>query len=201
MANHLNIDFTELGNNSGKFWIHDPLIQVREFGTSTGMYSLGYLEKEKAISLSREYATFATGVPENEIRSDLIKESMSINTKLKQFQPDVLALVLQQTLDNSDPTKIRLVGGSKVPAPVFISVKMVGMTADGEQLNLYFRKVQLKPTDFELSWSGGEYASIPFTGQVLVDDDPETGNPDWAYSETLGLEDNKYFWEFVIPED
>ena len=62
MSNTLNIDASNFGNNSDKFFLYSPALYT-DLHDGDGLNGLGYLESELAWKSKVEYAVFKTGIP------------------------------------------------------------------------------------------------------------------------------------------
>jgi len=193
MANSLNIDTTKFGYNDDYMFLHDPALYL-DFHDGTGVHALGYLEGEKTWKQTMEYAVFKTGIPESEVRRDLISQEFSIEGKLKQLQPETLALIMQRRYDDSDANWRRVIIGTEVPAAIFPSAILIGKNVSGSELRLYIRRLQIVAEDIEILLGGKEYASIAFKGLAQRDPEPRTTNPTWPYNQAYANQDNIAFW-------
>jgi hypothetical protein len=180
MSNSLNIDTTKFGNKDDYMFLNDPAMYV-DFHDGNGAKGLGYMDKEKVFRSAVQYAKFSTGIPAQEVRRDIISQEFTLEGKLKQFQPEVLALVLQRYLDDTDSAWTRLLIGSEVPAALFPSAVLIGKNVNGKELRLYIRRLQIATEDFELAMGSDEYGSISFKGYAQRDNDPIRTNPAWLY--------------------
>lgn len=195
MSNTLNIDVENLKNDSRKLFLYDPVLYVDLEPPST-FRVLGYMEKEKTITLEQEYATFETGIPASEIRRDMIRQSFKIEGMLKQFQKETLALVMQRSVDNTDVDWDRVIYGTEVPPAIFPSAMLIGQDVDGDELRLYIRRLQITAETLEIALGAEEYSSILFSGTAQKDETPQTTQPDWPYNPSKANEDNIAFWAF-----
>jgi len=193
MANNLNIDVANFGNNKDYMFLYDPALFV-DFHDGNGLLGLGYMEAEKTIRMIAEYAVFKTGIPHSEIRRDILDQEISIEGILKQVQPETIALVSQRRFDDTDGTWRRVISGSEVPSPVFPSCVLVGQTVDGNELRFYVRRLQITSEDLEIILGGDDYSGIPFKGTAQKDETPLTTNPTWPYNAAYANQDNIAFW-------
>lgn len=197
MANSLNIDTTKFGFNDEYMFLHDPALYL-DFHDGTGTHPLGYLEAEKSWRQTMEYAVFKTGIPESEIRRDLISQEFSLEGTLKQIQPETLALIMQRRIDDTtDPNWVRVIIGTEVPPAIFPSAILIGKNTGGRELRLYIRRLQIVAEDIEILLGGNEYAGVKFKGLALKDPAPKTTNPTWPYDVTHADQDNIAFWAFA----
>lgn len=192
-TNNLNIETTQFGNNDDYMFLYDPALYV-DFHDGEGLLGLGYLEVEKTLRQTQEYAVFKTGIPKTEIRRDILDQSFELEAMLKQLQPETIALVAQRRYDNTDQTWNRVIMGSQVPSPVFPSCVLIGQTVNGSELRFYIRRFQITAEDLEVVLGGDDYASVPFKGIAQKDDAPLTTNPDWPYNPAYANQDNIAFW-------
>lgn len=193
MSNSLNITTPNFGNDSDKFFLHDPALYLN-FHDGNGNLGMGYLEAEKTWRQTQEYAIFKTGIPKSEIRRDIIDQEFMIEGMLKQFQKETLALVMQRRVDEDDGDWDRVIIGSELPAALFPSAVLVGKTVDDVELRLFIRRLQITAEDLEIVLGGDEYSSIPFKGTAQKDETPLTTNPDWPYNASYANQDNIAFW-------
>jgi len=200
MSNNLNINTSNLGfAASGNNMMLKQAVVYLDFHDGNGQLALGYIEKEISIKATTQYVSFKTGIPETEVRRDMISQEFTVEAKLKQFQKEVIALALQRYLDESDETYDRVIIGSSVPSPVFPSCVIKCWDVSGVSKDLYIRKLQITAEDVEIMLGGGDYAGIPFKGTALVDSAPLTTNPTWPYNPAMATQDNIAFWQF--PKD
>ena len=193
MANALNIDFANFSLNDLKMFLYDPAVYIREWGTDDTLVPIGYMEREKSFKASVKYAEFKTGIPENLIRKDVISQEFIFEGKLKQFNPDSLALVMQRTIDTVTASGYsRILIGSETPSPVFLSMVLIGQTVDGKELRLYIRKLQVSSEDVEVMLGSDKYADLQFKGTALKDANPLVSNPDWDFVSKLIIEDGVF---------
>jgi len=192
MANSLNITTANFGKDDDYMFLDDPALYL-DFHDGGGLLSIGYLEADKVFKQTVEYAVFKTGIPKTEIRRDIIDQEFTIESTIKQLQPETIALVSQRYYDESG-TYRRVVMGSKAPAPLFPSCVLIGQTVDGSELRLYIRRLQITAEDLETVLGGDDYASIPFKGTAQKDTAPLTTNPTWDYNAALGTLDDIAFW-------
>ena len=193
MANSLNIDATQFGNNSDKFFLYSPALYI-DLHDGDGLNGLGYLESELAWKSKVEYAVFKTGIPKSEIRRDVIDQEFRLEGVLKQLQPETVALIMQRRYDSDDSTYNRVIIGAIMPTPLYPSVVLIGQTVDGVELRLYIRRLQITAETLDIMLGGDNYSSLPFAGIAQVDDAPSTTNPTWAYNSTYGTQDNIAYW-------
>jgi len=193
MANSLNIDPSKFGFDDKYMFLHDPLMYL-DFHGGEGLVSLGYLESEKTWRQTLEYAVFETGIPKTEVRRDVIKQGFELEGIVKQFQPEVLALVMQRRYDETDAVWRRVIAGSEIPAAIFPSCMLVTQTVDGNELRLYIRRLQITAEDLEVTLGGATYSSVPFKGTAQKDPTPLETNADWAYNPSYADQDNIAFW-------
>lgn len=193
MANSLNIDTSKFGNNSDKFFLHDPALYL-DFHDENDEVGLGYLEAEKTWRQTQEYQVFKTGIPKSEIRRDIIDQEFILEGMLKQFQKETLALTMQRRVDTEDTTWDRVMVGSELPAAIFPSAILIGKTVDNTELRLYIRRLQITAEDLEIILGGDEYSSVPFRATAQKDETPLVTNPLWPYNSTYANQDNIAFW-------
>jgi len=178
----LNITPSNFGKNKSKFLMHDPALYLKIHGlTDTNFYPIGYLEMEKEWAQKLEYAVFKTGVPGQLVRKDVVDQEFSLEGKLKQIQPETIALLSQRYLDSSGTGKKRVVMGSDIPPALFVAADLVTQTVDGKEVRLRVRYGQITAEEFALALGAKEHASIPFKIEALIDEDPFGNNPDWDY--------------------
>lgn len=193
MSNTLNINASNFGNNSDKFFLYSPALYI-DLHDGDGLNGLGYLESELAWKSKVEYAVFKTGIPKSEVRRDIIDQEFRLEGTLKQIQPETMALVMQRRYDDDDTTYNRVMIGAHAPTPLYPSIVLIGQTVDGVELRLYIRRLQITAETLDIMLGGDNYSSLPFAGIAQVDDDPLTTNPLWAYNSTYGTQDNIAFW-------
>ncbi len=196
MANSLNIDTTKFGYNDEYMFLHDPALYL-DFHDGTGTHPLGYLDAQKTWRQTMEYAIFKTGIPETEVRRDLISQEFTLEGTLKQLQPETLALVMQRRYDDSDDQWQRVIIGTEVPAAIFPSAILIGKNVSGNELRLYIRRLQIVSEDIEILLGGNEYAGVKFKGIAQKDIAPKTTNPTWPYNPAYADQDNIAFWAFA----
>ncbi len=193
MANSLNIDTTKFGYNDEYMFLHDPALYL-DFHDGTGTHPLGYLDAQKTWRQTMEYAIFKTGIPETEVRRDLISQEFTLEGTLKQLQPETLALVMQRRYDDSDDQWQRVIIGTEVPAAIFPSAILIGKNVNGNELRLYIRRLQIVSEDIEILLGGNEYAGVKFKGIAQKDATPNVTNPTWPYNPAYADQDNIAFW-------
>jgi hypothetical protein len=193
MANSLNITTANFGADDNYMFLHDPAFYV-DFHDGNGLLSLGYLEAEKTWRQTMEYAKFETGIPKSEIRRDVIRQTFEIEGKIKQLQPETIALLTQRKFDSTDEVWNRVIMGTEVPSPLFPSCVLVGKNVNGKELRLYIRRLQITAEDFEVVLGGDDYASVPFKGIAQKDTAPLTTNSTWPYNASEANNDNIAFW-------
>lgn len=193
MANSLNIDTTKFGYNDEYMFLHDPALYL-DFHDGTGTHPLGYLDAQKTWRQTMEYAIFKTGIPETEVRRDLISQEFTLEGTLKQLQPETLALVMQRRYDDSDTQWQRVIIGTEVPAAIFPSAILIGKNVNGNELRLYIRRLQIVSEDIEILLGGNEYAGVKFKGIAQKDATPNVTNPTWPYNPAYADQDNIAFW-------
>lgn len=193
MANSLNIDTTKFGYNDEYMFLHDPALYL-DFHDGTGTHALGYLDAQKTWKQTMEYAVFKTGIPETEVRRDLISQEFTLEGTLKQLQPETLALVMQRRYDDSDDQWRRVIIGTEVPAAIFPSAILIGKNVSGNELRLYIRRLQIVSEDIEILLGGTEYAGVRFKGIAQKDATPNITNPTWPYNPAYANQDNIAFW-------
>lgn len=193
MANSLNIDTTKFGYDDEYMFLHDPALYL-DFHDGTGTHALGYLEGEKTWRQTMEYAIFKTGIPESEVRRDMISQEFSLEGTLKQLQPETMALIMQRRYDDTDTEWRRVIIGTEIPAAVFPSAILIGKNVNGNELRLYVRRLQLVSEDIEILLGGKEYASVAFRGLAQRDLAPKVTNPTWPFNELYAEQDNIAFW-------
>lgn len=193
MANSLNIDTTKFGYNDEYMFLHDPALYL-DFHDGTGTHPLGYLDAQKTWRQTMEYAIFKTGIPETEVRRDLISQEFTLEGTLKQLQPETLALVMQRRYDDSDDQWQRVIIGTEVPAAIFPSAILIGKNVSGNELRLYIRRLQIVSEDIEILLGGNEYAGVRFKGIAQKDATPNVTNPTWPYNPAYANQDNIAFW-------
>lgn len=197
MANSLNINTSEFGYKDEYMFLHDPALYL-DFHDGSGTHPLGYLEAEKTWRQTMEYAVFKTGIPQSEIRRDLISQEFSLEGTLKQIQPETLALMMQRRIDDTtDPDWIRVMIGTEVPAAIFPAAILIGKNVGGKELRLYIRRLQIIAEDIEIMLGGTNYAGVKFKGLALKDPAPLTTNPTWPFNATYADQDNIAFWAFA----
>lgn len=194
--NTLNINTGNFALNDNYMFLHDPAMYV-DFHDGVGQLPLGYMDKEKTFKQVVQYATFKTGIPETEIRRDIISQEFPFEGALKQLQAETIALLSQRYVDYSDPDWDRVIIGTEVPAPLFPSVVLIGKNVNERELRLYIRRMQITAEDFQVVLGGTDYASIPFRGFAQKDPDPLTTNPTWMFNPAKAQQDNIAFWAFA----
>ena len=197
MANNLNITTTNFGNNTNYMFLHDPALYL-DFHDSAGLVGLGYLEAEKIWRQKVTYATFKTGIPKTEIARDIIDQEFTIEAKLKQLQPETIALLSQRRFDDSDASWDRVIIGHEAPAAVYPSCILIGKTRNARELRLYIRRLQITAEDFELILGGDNYATVAFKGTAQKDETPLTTNPDWPYNASYAEQDSVAFFAWPV---
>jgi len=189
MSNHLNIDFDNFGNDKTYEFIDDPIVYVREAGDTGDPIAIGYTKIGKQFKISREYAETYTGIPQNLVRKDMVKQKIEFETEVYQFEPDLLALALNATIDTSTGSVTRVVLGSDTPAVLDINVAIIGQDVSGRYVGVYIRCLNIATEDFTLALGGTEHGSFVIKGVCMIDDDPETNSYGWEYDEDIDNDD------------
>jgi len=183
MGNNLNITPANFGLDDDKAFLHDPAVYIKvlDDDADDDFHALGYLKLDKNWSQNMEYAELTANIPEETIRKDAVKQTFMLEGALKQIQPETIALLSQRYIDDSGSGYTRVIMGSKLPSPVFVSVELITQTVDGKALKLRIRKGQITAEDFQMILGAKEHAEVPFKIQALKDTDPYGNNPDWDY--------------------
>jgi hypothetical protein len=131
---------------------------------------LGYMDGEKKINVSDEFAEFFTGVPQVKVRSDLTKRKIVIEGNLKQFNPDVLELALngEKTSDGSDS---HVFLGSQPSVAETSGFWLKGRRVDGKTVCFVVRKGRIITDSIDITTGNNEYSSIPVKIEAEVDTD------------------------------
>jgi hypothetical protein len=195
MANDLNIETNNFGNNVNYMFLHDPALFL-DFHDGNGLLGIGYLEAEKIWRQKVTYAVFKSGIPKTEIARDIIDQEFTLEATLKQLQAETIALVSQRRYDDSDDNWNRVIFGHEAPPAVYPSAVLIGKNKNGREMRLWIRRLQITAEDLELTFGGDNYASVPFNGMAQKDEDPQTTNPDWPYNPTYGDQDSIAFFSW-----
>ncbi len=182
MANDLNITPANFGEDSGKLFLHDPVVYLKfiDDTTDNNWHALGILKVEKAWSQKVEYATLQTGIPRQTIRKDVVSQEFSLEGAVRQLQPETVALLSQRKVIEETGSK-RVAMGSGAPPAVFCAVELLTKTVDGKVVKLRIRRAQITAEDFSVEMGGSEHAEIPFKLEALKDPDPSDNNSEWDY--------------------
>jgi len=199
MSNSLNINPNNFKFADEYMFLFDPALYI-DLHDGTGVHPLGYLEAQKTWRQSMEYAVFKTGIPETEVRRDLISQEFTLEGTLKQIQPETLALIMQRRIDTSNADWVRVIIGTEIPPAIFPSAILIGKNVGGRELRLYIRRLQIVAEDIEILLGGNEYASVKFKGIAQRDPAPLTTNPSWPYNANLATQDNIAFWAFAVEQ-
>lgn len=195
MANDLNITTTNFGNDVNYMFLHDPALYI-DFHDGNGLLGLGYLEAEKVWKQKLTYAVFKTGIPKTEIARDIVDQEFTLEAKLKQLQPETIALVSQRRFDSTDSNWNRVIIGAEAPPAVYPSCVLVGKNKNAKEMRLWIRRLQITAEDFEITFGGDNYATVPFKGNAQRDDSPIITNPDWPHNSAYDTQDNIAFFSW-----
>lgn len=195
MANDLNINTLNFGNDVNYMFLHDPALYVN-FHDGNGLLGLGYLEAEKVWKQKVAYAVFKTGIPKTEVARDIIDQEFTLEAKLKQLQAETLALVSQRMFDDTDSNWNRVIVGAEAPPAVYPSCILIGKNKSGRELRLWIRRLQITAEDLEIIMGGDNYATVAFKGNAQKDNAPLTTNPDWPYNPVYANQDNIAFFSW-----
>lgn len=188
MANHLNIDFSNFGNDADYLFCDDPLVYVRVAGDTGDPVAIGYTKIGKNFTVKQEKSPVYTGIPQNKVADFIIKQDIEFSCDLLQFSPENFALALNRTIDTSTGSS-RVVIGSDMPAALDLNVILVGRDAEGKYVGIYIRRFNASSDDITLALGATEAGSISLKGSCLIDDDPATNSYGWEYDATVDNDD------------
>jgi hypothetical protein len=180
MANEYNITPANFARNDDFLFLDDPEMHIKVLGDPawTEFKPFGYAELEKSFSIDKEYAEFKTGIPETLVAKTAISVKRTFECKLKQLQPEILAL-LQQAIIEAGSGENYVHIGSEPPTQLNLAVILKGKTLNGKNLELRIRKLIPSPESVKIALGSKEYASLDFKGDVVVDEDPLYNNFSW----------------------
>lgn len=181
MSNSYGILPAAFDNNANKMFLDDPVILIKILGDPswTTFKALGYAEVEKTFDISNSYAEFKSGIPQRTVVKNVIESKTSFECKIKQLQPETIALLSQAIVEDKSTEK-RVWLGSQLPAQIYMSIILQGNTLDGKQVELRIRKASVSTESLKIALGGKEYVSLDFKCDVLVDDDPLGNNFTWS---------------------
>jgi len=180
MSNEYNIAPANFAKNDEFLFLDDPEIWVKVLGDVawTDFKPLGYAEIEKSFKQEKEYAEFRTGIPETLIAKKVVSVKRFFECKIKQLQPETLAL-LQEGIIEDNVTEKYVHIGSDSPTQIQLAFIIKGKTNNGKNLELRIRKAIPTTESVDIALGAKEYAAMDFKAEVVVDEDPLGNNFTW----------------------
>jgi len=180
MSNELNVAPANFSKNDDNLFLDDPevWIKVLDDPAWTDFKPFGYAELEKSFSEENGYAEFRTGIPELLIAKKRISTKRTFECKLKQLQPETLAILQTAVIESgTDETYVHI--GSEAPTQIKLAMILKGKNNAGKAVELRLRKVLPSTETIKVALGSKEYAALDFKGEVVVDDDPLASNFSW----------------------
>lgn len=180
MSNELNVAPANFSNNDDNLFLDDPevWIKVLDDVAWTEFKPFGYAELEKSFSEENGYAEFRTGIPEMLIAKKRISTKRTFECKLKQLQPETLAILQTAVIETgTGETYVHI--GSEAPTQIKLAMILKGKNNAGKDVELRLRKVLPTTETIKVALGSKEFASLDFKGEVVVDDDPLASNFSW----------------------
>lgn len=180
MSNELNVVPANFANNDDYLFLDDPELWIKVLDDSawTEFKPFGYAELEKSFSEENGYAEFRTGIPETLIAKKRISTKRTFECKLKQLQPETLA-ILQTAIIETGSTEDYVHIGSEAPVQVKLALILKGKNNVGKNVELRIRKALPSTETIKIALGSKEYASLDFKCEIVVDDDPLVSNFLW----------------------
>lgn len=185
MSNEYNITPVNFAKNDDFLFLDDPEMHIKVLGDVAwpDFKPFGYAELEKSFNTEKDYAEFKTGIPETLVAKKVISVKRTFECKLKQLQPETLALLQEGVIETgTGETYVHI--GSESPTQIQLAIILKGKTLNGKNLELRIRKLIPTVESVKIALGSKEFASMDFKGDVVVDEDPLLNNFTWrAYGE------------------
>lgn len=180
MSNELNVLPVNFANNDDYLFLDDPevWIKVLDDVNWTEFKPFGYAELEKSFNEENGYAEFKTGIPESLIAKKRISTKRTFECKLKQIQPETLA-ILQTAVIETGTTEDYVHVGSEAPTQIKLAIILKGKNNVGKAVELRIRKALPSTESIKIALGSKEFASLDFKAEIVVDDDPLVSNFSW----------------------
>jgi len=180
MSNELKVLPANFANNDDFLFLDDPEVWIKVLDDTnwTEFKPFGYTALEKSFTEENGYAEFRTGIPETLIAKKKISVKRTIELKIKQLQPETLA-ILQNAVIESGTGENYLHIGSESPTSLQLAMIIKGKNNVGKKVELYIRKILPSTESIKIALGSKEFAEFDFKGEVVVDDDPLANNFTW----------------------
>jgi hypothetical protein len=163
------------GKDKDKFWIADSDLYSCAVDSTTDAITadqlLGYMDGEKTISVSQEFAKFVEGIPQTKVRSDLIGQTIQIQGMLKQWDADVLGLALNNETELSSGSYSYAFGGTEPGTQTVSGYYLKSKRVDGKEIYFVIRKGRIMTEDVSIVNGNQDYTSLPITIEAELDPD------------------------------
>jgi hypothetical protein len=180
MSNEYNIAPANFAKNDDFLFLDDPEMHIKVLNDVawTDFKPFGYAELEKSFNTEKKYAEFRTGIPEVLVAKKPISVDRSFECKLKQLQPETLALLQEGVIETGSGENYVHIG-SESPTQLQLAIILKGKTLNGKNLELRIRKLIPTVESVKIALGSKEFASMDFKGEVVVDEDPLLSNFTW----------------------
>lgn len=180
MSNELNVLPANFANNDDYLFLDDPELWIKVLDDTawTEFKPFGYAELEKSFSEENGYAEFRTGIPETLIAKKRISTKRTFECKLKQIQPETLA-ILQTAVIETGTGEDYVHIGSEAPSQIKLAMILKGKNNVGKNVELRIRKALPSTETIKIALGSKEYASLDFKCEIVVDDEPLVSNFSW----------------------